>query len=141
MAIWQLFRSINYKSKKRIGRGIGSGKGKTSTRGTKGQTSRTGYKIPRLFEGGQTNAIARMPKSKGFNSSQDKKISISLAQLKNVPSGTRITPEYLVKNNYIKSSNHRIKIVNSLTAPQNLNFSRVSITKSVAIKYGINEHN
>ena len=51
---------------KRLGRGLSSGKGKTSGRGTKGQKSRSGYNIPRRFEGGQTPLVQRLPKMKGF---------------------------------------------------------------------------
>ena len=54
----------NSKSKKRVGRGLASGKGKTCGRGTKGQKSRTGYKIPIGFEGGQTPLFKRLPKRK-----------------------------------------------------------------------------
>lgn len=55
------------KSIKRVGRGQGSGMGKTSTRGGKGQTARTGYKVKRGFEGGQQPIQRRLPKV-GFNS-------------------------------------------------------------------------
>src|SRR5271157_5569048 len=54
------------KSKKRIGRGPGSGHGKTSTRGNKGQGSRSGYASMRVFEGGQMPLVRRIPK-RGFN--------------------------------------------------------------------------
>lgn len=52
-------------SKKRVGRGIAAGQGKTAGRGTKGQKSRSGHNIPRFFEGGQTKLFARLPKVKG----------------------------------------------------------------------------
>ena len=54
------------KKKKRVGRGTGSGRGKTAGRGTKGQKSRSGYKLPVGFEGGQTPLKMRIPKKKGF---------------------------------------------------------------------------
>jgi large subunit ribosomal protein L15 len=53
--------------RKRVGRGTGSGKGRTSGRGTKGQKSRTGGSIPLGFEGGQLPLIKRLPKMRGFN--------------------------------------------------------------------------
>lgn len=53
--------------RKRVGRGTGSGRGKTSTRGTKGQKSRTGAKIHAAFEGGQNRMTKRLPKLRGFN--------------------------------------------------------------------------
>ena len=53
--------------RKRVGRGTGSGKGKTSTRGTKGQNSRTGGGVAPVFEGGQLKLVKRLPKLRGFN--------------------------------------------------------------------------
>ena len=55
------------KKRKRVGRGTGSGKGKTSTRGTKGQNSRTGGGVLPTFEGGQLRLVKRLPKLRGFN--------------------------------------------------------------------------
>lgn len=55
------------KKRKRVGRGTGSGKGKTSTRGTKGQNSRTGGGVMAVFEGGQLRLVKRLPKLRGFN--------------------------------------------------------------------------
>ncbi|HMS92111.1 MAG TPA: 50S ribosomal protein L15 [Candidatus Saccharibacteria bacterium] len=55
-----------YKKNKRLGRGIGSGSGKTSGRGTKGQNSRTGGGVKIGFEGGQTKLSRRLPKLRGF---------------------------------------------------------------------------
>jgi large subunit ribosomal protein L15 len=54
------------KKRKRVGRGTGSGKGKTSTRGTKGQNSRTGGGVSPIFEGGQLPLVKRLPKLRGF---------------------------------------------------------------------------
>jgi len=56
------------KSSKRVGRGNGSGSGKTSGRGTKGQKARSGSSVPARFEGGQTPIMKRIPKKKGFKS-------------------------------------------------------------------------
>jgi len=55
------------KKRKRVGRGTGSGKGKTSSRGTKGQSSRTGGSVRINFEGGQLPLTKRLPKLRGFN--------------------------------------------------------------------------
>jgi large subunit ribosomal protein L15 len=55
------------KKRKRVGRGTGSGKGKTSTRGIKGQNSRTGGGVRLTFEGGQLPLVKRLPKMRGFN--------------------------------------------------------------------------
>lgn len=55
------------KKRKRVGRGTGSGRGKTSTRGTKGQNSRSGGGVRLTFEGGQLPLVKRLPKMRGFN--------------------------------------------------------------------------
>jgi large subunit ribosomal protein L15 len=59
---------IAKKDRKRVGRGISAGGGKTAGRGTKGQKSRTGKKLRPSFEGGQTPWIQKVPKNKGFKS-------------------------------------------------------------------------
>ncbi len=63
------------KTKRRVGRGIGSTKGKTCGRGTKGQHCRTGSKSRRYSEGGQNTIIRRLPK-RGFNHSQKRELDI-----------------------------------------------------------------
>ncbi len=59
-------KAVKYPDTKRLGRGIGSGSGKTSGRGTKGQNSRTGGGVKIGFEGGQTKLSMRLPKNRGF---------------------------------------------------------------------------
>tara|TARA_B100001093_G_C26539265_1_gene889464 strand:- start:295 stop:747 length:453 start_codon:yes stop_codon:yes gene_type:complete len=73
----------NNKKKIRVGRGIGSGKGKTSSRGHKGQKSRSGVAI-KSFEGGQMPLYRRLPK-RGFKSIKDKKLAIlNLSKIQNI---------------------------------------------------------
>ena len=74
-----LLNSKNTKSKKRLGRGIGSTKGKTSGRGHKGQKSRSGVAI-KSFEGGQMPLYRRLPK-RGFNSINSKKKDTALINI------------------------------------------------------------
>jgi large subunit ribosomal protein L15 len=94
-------------SKKRIGRGIGSGKGKTSGRGVKGQKSRSGVAI-KSFEGGQMPLYRRLPK-RGFNSINKTKIAkINLDQLQNFVDIKRIDPSKQVNLKILKDS----KIIN-----------------------------
>ena len=74
---------VLYKKKMRVGRGIGSGKGKTSTRGHKGQKSRSGVSI-KSFEGGQMPLYRRLPK-RGFKSLNKKNIAIlNLSKIQNM---------------------------------------------------------
>ncbi len=72
-----------HKAKKRVGRGIAAGQGKTAGRGTKGQKARTGANsnIPRLFEGGPTGLIKRLPKLKGFKSHREKPVVVNAARI------------------------------------------------------------
>jgi len=77
---------------KRVGRGQGSGMGKTATRGQKGQKSRTGYKQKRGFEGGQQPLQRRLPKV-GFNSRVEKPHAINVDKVKKVAELEVITIE------------------------------------------------
>jgi large subunit ribosomal protein L15 len=100
-------------NRKRVGRGMGSGMGKTSTRGHKGQRSRTGSRMIRGFEGGQMPLHRRMPK-RGFTNIFRKEFNIvSLARLVEMGEsfhGDPITPEVLRKAGVIKTK-HPVKIL------------------------------
>ena len=99
--------------RKRVGRGMGSGMGKTSTRGHKGQRSRTGSRMIRGFEGGQMPLHRRMPK-RGFTNIFRKEFNIvSLERLVEMGEefyGEPITPEVLRKAGVIKTK-HPVKIL------------------------------
>src|SRR6266446_6338799 len=95
--------------RKRVGRGMGSGMGKTSTRGHKGQRSRTGMRLIRGFEGGQMPLHRRMPK-RGFTNIFRKEFNIvSLERLVTLGE-TTITPDVLRKAGVIKTK-HPVKIL------------------------------
>tara|TARA_B100000029_G_scaffold429527_1_gene439962 strand:+ start:254 stop:709 length:456 start_codon:yes stop_codon:yes gene_type:complete len=98
--------SKNFKTKKRLGRGIGSTKGKTSGRGHKGQKSRSGVAI-KSFEGGQMPLYRRLPK-RGFNSFKNKK-DIALLNLSKIQ-------EILTKHK--KIINNKINLINLKKANQ-----------------------
>ena len=102
--------------KKRLGRGIGSGKGKTSGRGVKGQKSRSGVAI-KSFEGGQMPLYRRLPK-RGFNPIRKMKVAkINLDQLqtfldkKRIDSATQINLEILKKSNIVNKSFLKFKVL------------------------------
>jgi large subunit ribosomal protein L15 len=99
--------------RKRVGRGMGSGMGKTSTRGHKGQRSRTGSRMIRGFEGGQMPLHRRMPK-RGFTNIFRKEFNIvsleRLMQLEESLQSEPITPEVLKKAGVIKTK-HPVKIL------------------------------
>jgi large subunit ribosomal protein L15 len=95
--------------KKRVGRGMGSGMGKTSARGHKGQRSRSGSRMMRGFEGGQMPLHRRMPK-RGFTNIFRKEFSIvNLESLVGL-GATTITPDVLRKAGVIKTK-HPVKIL------------------------------
>ena len=104
------------KRKIRVGRGIGSGKGKTSGRGVKGQKSRSGVAI-KSFEGGQMPLYRRLPK-RGFNPIKKEKIAIlnldkiqSLIDTKKIGPDTIIDLESLKKTNILNKSINKLKIL------------------------------
>ncbi|MCX5707799.1 MAG: 50S ribosomal protein L15 [Candidatus Omnitrophica bacterium] len=99
-----------HKKRKYLGRGSSSGHGKTSTRGSKGQTSRSGRATYPGFEGGQSPMIRRMPK-RGFTSKFPTVYQVvnleSLAKI----SDAVITPALMLENGLVKSKNKLIKIL------------------------------
>ena len=128
------------KSKLRVGRGIGSGKGKTSGRGVKGQKSRSGVAI-KSFEGGQMPLYRRLPK-RGFNPiSKIKVAKINLEQIqtfvdkKRIDSATQINLEVLKKSNIVKKSYLKYKVLGNgnLTSKIDIlaDFSSVSAKEKI----------
>jgi large subunit ribosomal protein L15 len=95
--------------RKRVGRGMGSGMGKTSTRGHKGQRSRSGSRMIRGFEGGQMPLHRRMPK-RGFTNIFRKEFSIVNLEALAALGETTITPDVLRKAGVIKTK-HPVKIL------------------------------
>jgi len=95
--------------RKRVGRGMGSGMGKTSTRGHKGQRSRSGSRMIRGFEGGQMPLHRRMPK-RGFTNIFRKEFSIVNLEVLAALGETTITPDLLRKAGVVKSK-HPVKIL------------------------------
>lgn len=96
-------------NRKRVGRGMGSGMGKTSTRGHKGQRSRSGSRMLRGFEGGQMPLHRRMPK-RGFTNIFRKEYNIVNLEKLAALGETTITPEVLRRAGVIKSK-HPIKVL------------------------------
>lgn len=96
------------KKKKRVGRGPGSGHGKTSTRGHKGQKSRSGYSGRPGFEGGQMPLQRRLPKRGFTNIFKRQWIEVKIADLeKQFKASDQITPELMAERGLIKSSQLR----------------------------------
>jgi len=105
-------------NRKRVGRGMGSGMGKTSTRGHKGQGSRSGSRLMRGFEGGQMPLHRRLPK-RGFTNIFKKEYTVvNLGRLAELGAG-EITPEFLFQRGILKNKNGMVKVlgVGELTKP------------------------
>ncbi|MFA9373946.1 50S ribosomal protein L15 [Poseidonibacter sp.] len=102
------------KNVKRVGRGQGSGMGKTSSRGQKGQKSRSGYSAKRHFEGGQMPIQKRMPKI-GFFSRVAKPYSINVDKIKQVAALEEITVETIKSVYKLSKSVTKVKLI-GLTA-------------------------
>ena len=96
-------------NKKRVGRGMGSGMGKTSTRGHKGQRSRSGSRMMRGFEGGQMPLHRRMPK-RGFTNIFRQEFNIVNLEKLSLLGETTITPDVLRKAGVIKGK-HPLKVL------------------------------
>ena len=99
------------KSRKRVGRGHGSGSGKTSGRGHKGQNARSGGGVRIGFEGGQMPLARRIPK-RGFNNIFATKYAIvNVSDLNNFKDGTVVDTELLIASGLVKKVNDGVKIL------------------------------
>lgn len=136
MRLENLPKSKETKSIKRVGRGPGSGMGKTATRGENGQKSRSGASIPAWFQGGQTPLHRRIP-IRGFNNKnfETKYATINLADLdKFFSDGDVVTPEILKERKIIKKQLSGVKVLangeltKKLTIKAN-RFSAKAVTK------------
>lgn len=100
------------KDKKRIGRGIGSGYGKTAGRGTKGQNARTGGGVRPGFEGGQNPLAKRLPKKRGFTALNHTQYQVfNLAGLDQFKDGATVDAVALAAAGLVKKSDDRIKLL------------------------------
>ncbi len=113
MKLQTLPASNEMKARKRVGRGPGSGMGKTATRGENGQKSRSGASISAWFQGGQTPIYRRIPK-RGFNNKrfETKYATINLSQIdKYFNDGDVVSPEILKERGIIKKQLAGIKVL------------------------------
>jgi len=100
------------KTRRRVGRGTGSGAGKTSGRGTKGQKARSGGGVRPQFEGGHTPLYRLLPKKRGFNSRFDKAATVNVDELdKHFKNGDVITIKKLVSANLVHANVPTYKVL------------------------------
>ncbi len=98
------------KNKKRVGRGIAAGQGKTAGRGTKGQNARTGKKLRAMFQGGQRPLAQAVPKARGFKSLRTPAQVVYLDHL-NVFDGKTVDNALLFTEGYIATPFHTVKVI------------------------------
>ena len=135
MKLNSLEKSPETKVRKRVGRGPGSGMGKTSTRGENGQKSRSGASIKAWFEGGQSPLYRRIPK-RGFNNArfQTKYATINLSDLNRFNDGDTVTPELLKEMGIVKKQLAGVKVLANGKLEKKVNvkaqrFSSRAVTK------------
>ena len=121
--------------KKRVGRGPGSGLGKTAGRGHKGHKSRSGYSSKIGFEGGQMPLQRRLPKRGFTNIFKKQWIEISLAKIEaNFEAGDEVTPELLHERGLIKKAKHDLVILGTGNITKGLKISAHRFTKTAKEK-------
>ena len=136
MRLESLPKNKELKYTKRVGRGPGSGMGKTSTHGEKGQKSRSGVSISAWFQGGQSPLYRRLPK-RGFKNTrfETKYAVINLSDLdKYFNDGDVVTPEVLKEKGIIKKQLNGVKVLANGTLTKKLTvkanrFSSIAVTK------------
>lgn len=102
----------SHRRSKRVGRGHGSGKGKTAGKGMMGQKARSGSGPYRTFEGGQNRLVKRMPFKRGFtNIFRVEYQTVNVELLNDWPADTAVTPETLLQARLIRRKNQPIKIL------------------------------
>lgn len=122
------------KTPKRVGRGIGSGLGKTSAKGHKGQKARSGGGKGPAFEGGQTALQRRLPKRGFHNVFRHEWTEVALEKLNRFDNGTEVTPELLLETGVIKKIGNGIKVLGNGDLKKKLVVKGNSFSKSAVAK-------
>ena len=133
MKIEELKPAMKKKTANRVGRGIGSGNGKTSGRGQKGQKARSGGGVRRGFEGGQTPLYRRLPK-RGFTNIHAKTYTEVTLTMLNKSKATDVTAETLLAENIIGKINDGIVVLATGKLDKKLNVKATRFTKSAKEK-------
>jgi len=125
----------SHRPSRRVGRGHGSGRGKTAGRGTKGQKSRAGGNLPAWFEGGQTPLHVRTPKLHGFrNRGRVEYAPLNLGRLTETAKGTLVTPDVLAHDGLIGDTKLPVKILGVGDAPKGVTIHAHAFSKSALAK-------
>lgn len=136
MKLHELERNIGAtQAKKRVGRGPGSGLGKTSGRGQKGQKARSGGSINPVFEGGQLPLYRRLPK-RGFSNAKFKTeyATINVEDLNVFEDGTLVTPALLKEKGIVKKQLNGIKVLGNGKLEKKLTIQANKFSNSALVK-------
>ena len=133
MEIEELKPAVRKTKSKRVGRGIGSGHGKTSCRGQKGQKARTGGGVRRGFEGGQTPLYRRLPK-RGFTNIHAKTYTEVTLTMLNKSKATDVTAESLLEEGIIGKINDGIVVLATGKLDKKLNVKATRFTNAAKEK-------
>ena len=123
-------------SRKRLGRGIGSGLGKTAGKGTKGQNSRSGGGVRPGFEGGQMPLTRRLPKRGFYNHFRVEYEVVNVERLNVFEDGDVVTEETLIQKGFFKDTTHGVKILGNgeLTKKLTVKANKFSASAKEAIE-------
>ncbi len=133
MELGNLQPAVKKVTRTRVGRGVGSGLGKTSGRGHKGQKARSGGGVRRGFEGGQTPLYRRLPK-RGFKNIHAKEYTEVTLTMLNKAESTEVTAESLLKEGIIGKINDGIVILGTGSIEKSVTVKAKRFTKSAAEK-------
>ena len=129
MELGQLKPAVKKQKRTRVGRGIGSGLGKTSGRGHKGQKARSGGGVRRGFEGGQTPLYRRLPK-RGFKNIHAKEYTEVTLTMLNKSEATEVTAESLLAEGIIGKINDGIVVIGTGAIEKAVNVKAKRFTKT-----------
>ena len=127
------------KRRKRVGRGIAAGQGKTAGRGTKGQNARSGGGVAGYFEGGQFPLLRKLPFARGVNFRDPWRVRftpVNVDRLERFAPGTEVTPERLVEARIIRHSGELVAVLGrgELTRPLTVKAHRFSASARAKIE-------
>lgn len=133
MELGELKPAVKKETRRRVGRGVGSGLGKTSGRGHKGQKARSGGGVRRGFEGGQTPLYRRLPK-RGFKNIHAKNYTEVTLTMLNQSEAKEVTAESLLTEGIIGKINDGIVVIGTGTIEKTLTVKAKRFTKTAAEK-------
>lgn len=130
MKLHEMSQTESRKSKNRVGRGPGSGNGKTSARGQKGQKARSGGGVRLGFEGGQTPLARRLPKRGFTNFNRKEYATVNVETLNRFEDGTEVTIALLIEEGICKKELSGLKVLGDGELTKKLTVKAVKFSKS-----------